>query len=166
MLVSFNELPSTARVWIYQLNRSVTAVERSEIEKVIRLFCNQWQAHGAPLKTSYQLLNDHFLMLAVDENAGGASGCSIDGSVRILKELGAKYNIDFFDRTLAAFLIDDKVIVYPIGNLKELFADGTLSSITVTFNNLVLTKGDFLENWMIPVNKSWLAKYLPKSTLA
>ncbi|HEY5691220.1 MAG TPA: hypothetical protein VIS49_07180 [Cyclobacteriaceae bacterium] len=166
MFVPFEELSPTARVWIYQLDRSVNEQEKSEIEKVIKGFCHQWQAHGAPLRTSFQLIHDHFLVLAVDEKAGIASGCSIDGSVRVLKELSERYNIDFFNRTLATFLIDDEVVAYPLNQLKGLFSSGTLSSTATTFNNLVESKAAFLENWMVPVGKSWLSKYLPKSTLA
>ncbi len=166
MFVPFEELSPTARVWVYQLDRTVSDQVALEVEKVIKGFCDQWQAHGAPLQTSYQLAHRQFLILAVDEKAGSPSGCSIDGSVRVLKELGAKHNIDFFDRTLAAFLLNNKVVLYPLMQLKELFASGTLSPSTITFNNLVETKTAFLENWMIPVGKSWLARYLPKSALA
>lgn len=166
MFIPFEELSPSARVWVYQLDRSVNGQEKSEIENAIRGFCHQWQAHGAPLRTSFQLIHDHFLVLAVDEKAGSASGCSIDGSVRVLKELGERYNIDFFNRTLAAFLIDDEVVVYPLNQLKELFSSGTLSATATTFNNLVESKAAFLESWMVPVGRSWLSRYLPKSTLA
>lgn len=166
MFVPFEEISPTARVWIYQLDRSVTEQEKGEIGKVIKEFCHQWQAHGSPLYTSFQLMYDHFVVLAVDEKAASASGCSIDGSVRVLKELGARHNIDFFNRSLAAFLINDEIVVYPLNQLKEIFTSGTLSPATTTFNNLVESKADFLDNWMVPAGKSWLAKYLPKSTLA
>lgn len=166
MFIPFEELSATARVWIYQLDRSVNEQEKSEIEKVIKGFCNQWQAHGAPLRTSFQLMHNHFLVLAVDEKAGSASGCSIDGSVRVLKELGERYDIDFFNRTLAAFLINNEVVAYPLNQLKELFASGTLSPTAITFNNLVESKAAFLAHWMVPVSNSWLTRYLPKSTLA
>lgn len=166
MFVPFEELSPTARVWIYQLDRSISGLEKSEIGKAIKGFCHQWQAHGAPLRTSFQLIHNHFLVLAVDETAGSASGCSIDGSVKVLKELGERYDIDFFNRTLAAFLINNEIVVYPLNQLKEIFTSGTLSPAATTFNNLVESKAAFLENWMVPVGKSWLAKYLPKSTLA
>lgn len=30
----------------------------------------------------------------------------------------------------------------------------------MTFNNMVTTKADFDENWLIPANKSWMARFL------
>lgn len=166
MLVPFNDLSAEARVWVYQLDRELTDLEKSKIELVMKDFCGQWQAHGAPLQTSFQIAHNHFLILAVDEKAGNASGCSIDGSVRVLKELGTRLNIDFFDRTKAAFLIDSKVELYPITKLKDLFVTGVLNASMPTFDNLVYTKSAYLENWQVPIAQTWLSKYLPKGALA
>lgn len=166
MFVPFNEIGPEARVWVYQMSRELSEDEKVEIEKEMENFCEQWQAHGASLKTSYLVAYNHFLILAVDEKSGGASGCSIDGSVRVLKDLGTKLGIDFFDRMKVAFLVNDKVELYPVIKLKELFSAGALNPTTVTFNNLAATKAEFLNNWRVEVVQSWLAKYLPKSTLA
>jgi hypothetical protein len=166
MFIPFNEISNHSRVWVYQMNREITASESEEMAAVLRGFCSQWQAHGAPLKTSFDIVFNHFIILAVDENSGGASGCSIDGSVRLLKELGDKMVVDFFDRTQIAFLINDKVSLYPMSKLKELFGEGTLNASMNTFNNLVATKAEYLQSWKVEVAGSWLARYLPKSTLA
>ncbi len=166
MFVPFEELSNNAKVWVYQANREISEREKKSIELAVKDFCHQWQAHGAPLKTSYQIPFDHFLVLGVDENVASASGCSIDASVRLIKELGAKLNIDFFDRTLAAFLVEEKIKAYPISELKDLFASGTLNPTISTFDNLVPTKEMYSQKWMIPVGQSWLARYLPKGALA
>ncbi|MEQ8424988.1 MAG: hypothetical protein RIA63_09775 [Cyclobacteriaceae bacterium] len=166
MYVDFNDLPISSRIWIYQFDRKISSEEKDTIENVLRQFCEQWQAHGAPLKTSFQIKFNHFLILVVDENVASASGCSIDGSVRVLKELGSKLNLDFFDRTQAAFLINNSIQLFPLVKLKELFNSEALKPAMITFNNLVASKGDFQASWEVPVNQSWLARYLPKSTLA
>ncbi len=166
MFIAFSDLPPDARVWVYQLNRALGDVERQRVEDTMKEFCRGWSAHGSPLQTSYHLEYNHFLVLAVDEQSGDASGCSIDGSVRVLKEIGSVLHVDFFDRTSVGFLIDDRVKMYPVSSLKDLFGAGTLSASTITFDNLVATKAEFENGWRIPANRSWLAKYLPKSTLA
>lgn len=166
MFVPFNKIAPESRVWIYQLSRELSEGEKTEVEKTIEIFCQEWQAHGAPLKTSYLVAHNHFLILAVDEKHSGASGCSIDGSVRMLKDLGAKLGIDFFDRMKAAFLVNEKVELYPVMKLKELFESGMLNPASVTFNNMVATKMEFLNNWRVEAGQSWLSKYLPKSALA
>ncbi len=166
MFIPFDNISADARVWVYQISRALNADEMKLVESTMEAFCQAWQAHGAPLATSYQLAHDQFLILAVDEGSGGASGCSIDGSVRVLKELSHQLGVDFFDRTKAAFLVDDKISVYQLSQLKELFADGTLKANDMAFNNLVTTKGELLRSWKVPASQSWLSKYLPKKALA
>lgn len=166
MYKDFDKIENSARIWVYQLDRQLAKNELAWLREELEQFCNQWQAHGSPLTTSYQVLYDQFLILAVDESSGGASGCSIDGSVHLLKALSDKVGISFFDRTLAAFKLEGTIKLYPIAKLKELFAAGVLKSSDITFNNLVSTKGELLVSWEVMVSDSWLAKYLPKKALA
>ncbi len=46
MLVNFDTLPETARIWIYQCNRSFSDSELEEISKKISVFLEEWAAHG------------------------------------------------------------------------------------------------------------------------
>lgn len=166
MYIPFNDISRDSRVWVYQLDREVNDQESAFIATVMKQFCGRWQVHGAPLQTSFELFHNHFLVLAVDEKSGGASGCSIDGSVNTVKEIGSRLGIDFFDRTKIAFRVADRIVVHPMNQLKELFVSGTLNQDTITFDNLVTTKSELLARWEVPVSRSWLAKYLPKKALA
>lgn len=164
MIIPFNELPLHARIWVYQCNRQLTTEETTEVSAVFKSFCEQWEAHGQPLKTSFQIVLNQFLVVSVDEGFNNASGCSIDGSVRILKNFQAK-GINFLDPSKIAFLVNDQVALYSRLELKSVFASGVLSASTTTFNNLVSSKAEFENNWEIAVEKSWMVKYLPTSTL-
>ena len=164
MFVPFNQLPPHARIWVYQCDRKLTTEETTEVSTVFQSFCQQWEAHGQPLKTSFQLALNQFLIISVDEGFNNASGCSIDGSVRILKDFQSK-GINFLDSSKIAFLVNDQVALYSRLELKSVFASGVLSASTTTFNNLVSSKAEFENNWEIAVEKSWMAKYLPTSTL-
>lgn len=162
MYIPFNTLPSNARLWIYQSDRSLTTDEENLLSTELKEFCEQWKAHGQPLKTSFKIEHHHFVILAVDENYNDASGCSIDGSVRILKTLHEKSGINFLDRSKVAFLVDQEIKTFPVTELKNLFLSGRLTATTHTFNNLVATKSEFDRGWLTTVEKSWLVKYLPK----
>lgn len=166
MFVSFDTLPDNARIWVYQANRKFLPEEEKAISETIRLFCEGWSAHGQPLRTSFQIDHQQFLILAVDEAAADASGCSIDGSVRMLKEIQARFNLDFFDRTKVAFLLRDEVRLFPMAELKQAFGSGALNSTSITFNTLVATKGQMANSWVIQAGKTWLSKYLPKTAVA
>ncbi|MCU0418666.1 MAG: hypothetical protein MUC38_03330 [Cyclobacteriaceae bacterium] len=165
MLVPFQELPAFARLWIYQTPRALTPHEEQTVAHTLATFCEQWQAHGQPLKTAFQIWHRHFVVLAVDENYQGASGCSIDGSVRTLKALQQVLGIDFFDRSHQAFWINDAVVFYPLTQLKALVANGTISGETLAFHNLVPSKEEFERSWKVPMKNSWLAKYLSAPAL-
>lgn len=162
MLVPFSELPGYARIWIYQATRPLLPEEETSASKTLADFCSQWQAHGQSLKASFGIIHRQFVVLAIDEDYEGASGCSIDGSVRMLKHLQSQIDNDFFDRKNQAFWMDGKVVTFPTHQFQKLILSGTLSAATPVFNNLVPSKSDFEKNWLVPLEKSWVAKYLPK----
>jgi hypothetical protein len=166
MYVPFEELNDQSRLWIYQGNRAFTVEEESFISQSLTEFCNQWAAHGNPLKTSFKVEHHQFIVLAADESFGLPSGCSIDGSVHVIKALQEKTHIDFFDRSLIAFSIDGKTKLFPLASLKGEFGAGTLTAETYAFNNLVATKAEWQTGWLCPVKNSWLARYLPKAVVA
>lgn len=165
MKVAFEELSNSSRLWIYQASRVFSAVEEKLMAHHLGLFCEQWSAHGHPLKTSFQVVNHQFIILAADESFHAPSGCSIDSSVHVIKSLEEETRINFFDRSLIAFQIKEEVKLFPLTKLKDEFANGTLTAETSTFNNLVSTKEEWQNRWIQPVKNTWLARYLPKSVV-
>jgi hypothetical protein len=166
MLVPFQDLPSESRLWVYQANRFFTSAEKEIVQAKLTTFCDQWLAHGHPLKASFKIEHSVFIVLAVDESQSGASGCSIDGSVRMLKELQSKLGVDFLDRSQVAFLIEGSICLYKLTELKMLFAERTLTADSPSFNNAVSSKQDFERGWLVPSHKTWLSKYLLSKELA
>jgi hypothetical protein len=165
MYLEFTQLPPHSRIWIYQSDRKLSVEEVNEVSALMQSFCEQWEAHGQPLHTSFKIELNQFLIVAVDEGFNNASGCSIDGSVRILKRLQADRGINFLDASKIAFLINGEVHLHARLELKELFSSRKLGASSITFHNLVSSKLDLGSQWKIPVEKSWLTKYLPASTL-
>jgi hypothetical protein len=166
MYIPFEKLPPLSRVWVYQADRSFSTEEEKIIFEVLTKFCSTWEAHGDPLKTSFKIEFNRFVILSVDESSAGASGCSIDGSVRVLKDLGNQCNINFFDRTKVAFLVNGEIETHSLNQLKSLFESAQLKPSMQTFNTLVATKGEWEANWKTTAEKSWLIKYLPKDALS
>ena len=173
MFVPFDSLPSNARLWIYQSHRPLNPAEEAYLMSTLQSFCEQWKAHGQDLKTSFCIKHHHFVILAVDQNYNDTSGCSIDGSVRILKSLqqeslpgGQADGINFFDRSRIAFLIHNEIKIFSLQELKHLFSSGRLMGSSLTFDNLVAVKSDFEKAWLITADKTWLVKYLPKPAVS
>jgi len=165
MQIPFNELSAESRVWIYVGNRAMTATEENSINNMLHSFCDQWSAHGQPLKTSFKIEKNQFIIMAVDEDYRNPSGCSIDSSVGVLRQIQSATGIDFLDRTLVPFSVDNRVALIPLSEIKPHFSSGLLKQGTSTFNTLATTRRELELNWQIPVEKSWMAKYLPKTAL-
>jgi len=162
MYVPFENIPGDGRLWIYQANRHFTPQEKAAIESGLVHLCETWKAHGATLHASFRLEFDLFIILTVDERQAGASGCSIDGSVRLLKDLQQQLGLDFFDRQWVAFRSGSAATLHPLAQLKSLFEKGILSADSGTFNNALSTKADWEQSWQVNARDSWLSRYLPK----
>ena len=66
MIVEFSSLPQTARIWIYQCNRSFTLDEIQEISNKLQTFLEGWTAHGANLNAAYEIRYKRFMVIGLD----------------------------------------------------------------------------------------------------
>jgi hypothetical protein len=160
MFIPFDSLPDHARIWIYQSDRKFNSTEADIISQTLSSFTQQWEVHGQPMKASFKLYYDQFIILAADEGYNEASGCSIDGSVRLLKQLGTRLSLDFFDRNGIAFKNADQIFLIPMPELKTQHVAGKWRKDTLVFNNLVATKADLERHWVIEAGQTWLKRYL------
>jgi hypothetical protein len=164
MFIPFEQLPTNSRIWVYQSDAALTEEQEQMVNSTLREFCDQWVAHGDPLRTSFKIDRKHFIILGVDEDASAPSGCSIDTSVRMLKDLNTRIGVDFLDRSFVTFLINGQIQQIPVGELKKAFSDGTLGASTPAFHTLAPSKAVYERDWILPAGKTWLAKFLPKTT--
>ena len=132
--------------------------EALQIEDILNEFVGSWTSHGSPVKGYANLLFGQFIVLIADESASGVSGCSTDGSVRLMKDIEQLFKVQLFDRQLLAFAVKDKIQVLPLSQLNYALENNFITAETLYFNNLVQTKEELLSNWIIPVKDSWLAK--------
>ena len=162
MYVPIEQMPDSARVWIYQSNRGISETEIQVICRALKNFCEQWQVHGAPMQASFAVDHNRFIVLAVNEQANMPSGCSIDSSVHVLKMLEHQLQADFFSREEVAFVHESGIITYPLQHLKKLFVEGILHENSVALNTLVQTWGEWKNRSRVKVSESWLKRYIPK----
>ncbi|MBK9328311.1 MAG: ABC transporter ATPase [Sphingobacteriales bacterium] len=160
MLTPYHILPDDAKVWIYQANRSFTPEEVWDISDILENFVDKWQSHQRDVAGYGSLYYRRFLVLMADENKCDVSGCSIDSSVKLIRELEQAYDINFFDRMKVCYKITNELVgSFPLLQLNELMEKGKLTEQTIIFNNLVSTKKDFETKWEIPLNESPFIKF-------
>ena len=155
MYSSPENLPSSSRIWIYQANRFFTNDEESEILKAGKQFVESWTAHNQALKASIEIRHHAFLIIMVDQEHAGASGCSIDKSVHFIQQIEKQFGIKLLDRMVVAYKDNSDVCLTSLNDFNALISKGKINPNTVVFNNLVSSKGDLTSNWEVPVSKSW-----------
>jgi hypothetical protein len=162
MFVPFDSLHPDSRLWIFQAEQKFSKENLTIINSQLELFTSGWQAHGQPLQASFQITEDRFILLAVNESFHSASGCSIDGSVHAIKEVGRLVNQDLFRRDFVSFKLGDQIQTVKLSELKESFRTGKWNENTLTFNTLVGSKGQLTNEWLVPAKTTWLRRYIIK----
>jgi len=159
MYVSFDQLPASARIWIYQANRPFTATELENLQPALRRFADEWTSHGRTLAASVAVLHQQFLVVGLDEAVADASGCSIDASVRFVQGIEQQLGIQLLEKSRMAFLLDGTVTLLDRTALKGAVAAGSLQADTPYFDATRTTVGQLQAGWPAPAGTTWLARY-------
>ena len=161
-LETFEGFAPNSRTWVYQASRNLTDAESQEVTNLALGFAAEWKSHGTPLKATADVLYNRFLVMMVDEDAGSASGCSIDSSVAQIRSIEQKLNIDLFARMNLAYLNSEGELETVHANkISDAFEHGALTEETSVFNNMVTSYSELLTNWRIPLVKSWASTRIP-----
>jgi chemotaxis regulatin CheY-phosphate phosphatase CheZ len=155
MLINFQDLPETSRVWIYQCNRSFSVSELQEISKKISRFLNSWTAHGTELNAGFEIQYKRFIVIGLDQNLQTATGCSIDASVHFIQELEQEYSVNLIDKMNVSYKQGNFVAYKPLKEFKTMAKNRAVSKKTIVFNNLVQNKAEYLHHWEVPASESW-----------
>lgn len=153
-----SEFSDNARVWIYQSSRAFIEKEANEVNEQLFQFYSQWLSHGDTVKGWAKLLFRQFVVVIADETDVTVSGCSTDSSVRVIKSLERQYSVNFFDRLMLTFLVKDKAEMLPLNQVQYAIDKGYINGDTPLFNNTLTTKKELMENWLVPLKDSWLAR--------
>lgn len=157
-VVMFNQLPDSARLWIYGFERTLTESESNQLTAKMNDFMQQWTAHKRELITAWELRYRQFMFIAVDERMMGASGCSIDSLVRYLGEMERRLGVNILNTHSLIFYRNQNQEIKCVDRweFKKLAEDGSVNEDTIVFNNTLQTVGEIrLEKWEIPMKESW-----------
>ncbi len=143
-VVSFDSLPDSARVWIFGSDTQLSDDAVATLMRDVGDHLANWKAHGEPLTVGSQLLDDRFLVVAVDQSTAGASGCSIDGLFRVLQSVQSKLGTNLVGGG-RLFYRDGQgqVQCAPRADLDDLRASGAITKDTVVFDTAITDLGTF-----------------------
>lgn len=154
--LQFDRLPSDARLWIFAAERPLTSEESRKVLAETDAFIDQWTAHGMPLTAGRELRHQRFVLVAVDERAAGASGCSIDALVRRMQHLERELGLELVNNGPVLYREGDAIQRVPRERFAELAASGTVSPSTLVFDNTLTRVGDLMAGkWEVQAADAW-----------
>jgi len=160
MLVNFESLDDSSRIWVFQSNREFLANELEVIKVKVESFIENWMRHGEDLKASYLVKYNQFIVLAVDEKYNGVSGCSIDASVNLMKQFEREFGVDLTNKLNISFKDGNEINVVSLADFQKFAKEEKITFKTIVFNNMVATKADFKAKWEVEFKVIGHTKFL------
>jgi len=149
------QFSESSRVWVYQADRKLSDSEVQQAQIQLDNFTTGWTAHNNQLSAKGEIRYNRFIILIVDENQAGASGCSIDKSVRFISQLEQQFNITLLDRFNLAYREGNEVLSVPRAGFEALLKQGNINTETIVFNNMVQSLQELQTKWEVQFKDSW-----------
>ena len=159
MLHPLQELSVQSRVWVYTADRFITESEEAKLEEIISNFVDSWTAHDEALKASFVILHGTILLIAVDESAANASGCSQDKLSQCIKKTEKELGLTLLDRFRVIAKNGDEWLNLHANEFAEKVKKGELSKDTTVVNTLITQLGDLRGKFELPASSTWLTRY-------
>ena len=159
MFVDFKSLSNDSRVWIFQ---SIQMIDNTTIEKIkskLKLFLDNWKSHQMNFKSSFEIRNNTFIIIAADES-NLVSGCSIDSLINFIKELESLFDLQLMDKLHVKYIFNNEIQTKHLNDFKILCHSIDKNQELMVFNNLVKNIYELNHNWNVDVRESWHKKYL------
>lgn len=162
MNTEFNLLPPDARVWVYAASRPLTETEKQTISAQAFSFTEEWTAHQVPLKASFQIVDDVFLLFGVDVGHHDISGCGIDKSVHLVQKWEQELGISLFNRMQLEYRLGDTIHITNKTNLANALQQQAVNDQTPFYNKTITTVEELNTKFIVPLNQSWVYSQLAK----
>ncbi len=154
MLADFHTLPNSSRIWLYASEKALTTDQQNHILTYIAEHLKGWNAHKVPLTAGVTILENHFIVIALDENKNGASGCSIDTLQKTIQEVEKDLSIALMNRLNVFCKIGEIIKVIPSFKL------GVIANEDTLFYDLTIQRKEELSNYLKPIKEGWAKSYL------
>lgn len=166
-IVPFDSLPGDARVWVFASDRALTSAAADRLLASVDAFLAQWNAHGEPLRCARAWRDDRFLAIGVDQSTAGASGCSIDGLFRTLKQLAPEIGADLLPAGRVYWRNADGAV--ETGDRRTFAARryaGDISGVTPVFDTTASSAEAWRAMFERPAESSWHWQIAPRVAAA
>ena len=153
MLVDFNNISNESRIWVYASPYKLNNDQEDYIINFLSNHLKDWEAHKTSLTAAVTILENHFIVIALDEDINKASGCSIDTLQHKIQELEGYLSVSLTNRLNVFCLIDGVIVCVPSIKLSNAAQEDTL------FYDLTIQKKSDLDSYLKPIKMGW-CRYL------
>ncbi len=147
------------KVWIYLSDKELKGDLLNSVLRAGNDFVSNWKAHEMPLNATFEVQNDRFIVVSVDETTYNASGCSIDKLLRLVKQLETDHQLQLLNRLLVGYQTSNGVEVIAASSVKEKLLEKQLDENTLIYN-VAASDSEEYSQWLQPLKETWLKKYL------
>lgn len=155
-LVPFDSLSGESRVWVFAAEPALNDEQAAGLLLIVDDFLGQWAAHGSPLTCGRELRDARFLVVGVDPTVTNASGCSIDGLYRKLREFEHQSGVSLLSRDNIFYRgANGEVRSASREDFASLSATGAIGAQTTVFDTSITSLDELRERFELPAAGSW-----------
>jgi hypothetical protein len=163
-ITPFKTLPGHARVWVFGSDRALADDEARAVLDAVDAYLAQWKAHGQSLRCGRDWVDGRFLAIGVDPTAEQASGCSIDGMFRRLRELEQSIGARLVGGGRVFYRgVDATVRTATRAEFSAMAARGDVTPETIVFDTTVTSAADWRDRFARRAGDAWTAELLAVS---
>ena len=160
MIVDFNEIPTWSKLWVFPSSRKFYEQEISGLKENIEAFLNSWTNEDQLFNCAYELKYDRFIIISVDNSEINLSLKTHDALSVFIQELEKKYEVILLDKINVCYKQGEFVQYKDIVEFKKMMKEKGVSSKTIVFDNMIITKAELENDWEINIMDSWLGRLL------
>jgi hypothetical protein len=160
MIQTFSQFPPESKIWVYAANRTLTTQEVLSVETSLQVFTQSWTAHEMQMRAASVVLYNQIVVIALDETQHSISGCGIDKSVKLMKDLGEQLKVNFFNRMQVLCLYSETLQIFDKNSLQLAINAGEVDANTQVWNPVVANLGEFLNKGFVKLSDFWMAPQL------
>ena len=154
MLVEFDSLPETSKIYIYPGSRKLY---KEELPFVLEKL-NELTDELSSSDLFFDLKYDRFILVFISE----LTPLTLDQNdflSSFIISLGKELNMGFIDKVNVCFKQGIYVQLKEIADFKKLIKNKGVSKKTIIFDNFINTKSEYENNWESPAEYSWVSHF-------
>ena len=159
MFIPFDKISEKARTWIFASEKELNAGHKEFIRNKLQQFTSNWQSHNKDVLSSFQIIDNYFIIIAADEDFSDISGCGIDKSMHIIQEIEQSIQVSLTNKALLHFQKDNLIKVVKLSQMKTFVSENEILPTDIYYNILVSNTKEVREHFRIPAISTWLKKY-------